>query len=179
MNFTPSWNDPPTTGDDSDYATGWGSECEASNLQQTVTPQVSIEQPQRQQQPSELDTSVLQQGIPQPPFATPPKLKPVEWVMRNNPGTGKAAIRALTIALARDAIFGREKMARCSLSGRYGTETLDAEKMSYIKSIVCTRVSPDMPNVVFEETWAQCRQSLSKSCQTLRCNAIKKQLILD
>ena len=46
------------------------------------------------------------QSIPVPPFSTPPKLKPVEQVMRDNPGTTVASLRQLTTALARDAILG-------------------------------------------------------------------------
>ena len=60
------------------------------------------------------------QNIPPPPspFNTPPKLLPVEQVMRDHPGIDVARLRKLTFALAWDAIFGREELARCSLSGR-------------------------------------------------------------
>ena len=58
----------------------------------------------------------LSKTIPQPPFKTPPKLRTVEQVMHNYSGTGLAALRKLTTALAREAIFGREALVKLSLS---------------------------------------------------------------
>ena len=72
-------------------------------------------------------SSVAVNNIPSPPFATPPKLQPVEQVT-NNPGSDIASMKLLTTALARDAIFGLEELARCSLSGRKNTEMLSLEK---------------------------------------------------
>ena len=85
--------------------------------------------------------------------------------MRNFPGTSVAALRALTLGLARDAIFGREALARSSLSGRKGTKTLCQEKMNYIKTIVHSRI-PHKLDMDFETIWTMCRVSLSKSCHT-------------
>ena len=59
--------------------------------------------------------------IPSRPFQTPPKLQPVEQVMKNHPGTNTASLRILTTALAKDAIFGRDDLIKCSLSGRNNT----------------------------------------------------------
>lgn len=107
--------------------------------------------------------------IPPPPFKTPPKLKPVEEVMSDRTGSSVAALRSLTTALAKEAIFGREELARKSLSGRNNTGMLDPNKLSYIKTLVQSRV-PSMSNHEFEHIWMLCRSSLSKSCQTLRTN---------
>ena len=118
-------------------------------------------------------SSVAVNNIPSPPFATPPKLQPVEQVMNNNPGSDIASLRLLTTTLARDAIFGREELARCSLSGRKNTEMLFLEKQDYIKTLVKSRV-PNKTPVEFEYIWTLCHQSLSKSYQTLRTGAKRK-----
>ena len=105
------------------------------------------------------------------PFSTPPKLSPMEIVMKNNPGTDIASLRVLTTALARDAIFGREELAT---SSRRNTGMLSNEKLTYyIKTLVQSRV-PNKSAVEFEHIWSLCSSSLSKSCQTLHSNAKMK-----
>ena len=106
------------------------------------------------------------QSIPPPPFSTPPKLRPVEYVMNNNPGSDVASLRILTVALARDAIFGKEELATKSLSGRKNTGVLDPDKLNYIKTLTYSRIPQKSP-VELEYIWTLCRTSLSKSCQTL------------
>lgn len=113
--------------------------------------------------------------IPQPPFSTPPKLLPVEKILEENPGKGETQLRQLTTALARDGVFGREALEKCSLSGRKRTDTLDPKKVDYIRSVIRSRV-PEMSDVLFECLWTKCRQSLSKSCQALRTKARKLKL---
>ena len=113
--------------------------------------------------------------IPQPPFSTPPKLLPVERILEENPGKGETQLRQLTTALARDGVFGREALEKCSLSGRKRTDTLDPKKVDYIRSVIRSRV-PEMSDVVFECLWTKCRQSLSKSCQALRTKSRKLKL---
>ena len=63
-----------------------------------------------------------------PPFTTPPKLKPIEQVLADNPGSSVANLRNLALYLARDAIFGRDEMGKCSLSGRKNTYSFDEKK---------------------------------------------------
>ena len=115
-------------------------------------------------------------NIPPIPFSTPPKLKSVEQVLRENTGTDILSLRKLATALAREAIFGRKEMTSKSLSGRYATGELDRRKIDYIKSIVHSRV-PKKSDVEFEAIWKQCHGSLSKSCQTLRNSEKKKATI--
>ena len=110
-----------------------------------------------------------------PPFPTPPKLDSVETILLDNPGTAVANLRNLAVALARDGVFGKQEMAKCSLSGRKGTASLDEKKMRYIRSVVQSRV-PNMADVEFEYLWGLCRASISKSCQTLRNRAKRKLL---
>lgn len=159
-----SWN---TTGDDSDYMT-------------SVTYLSDSEQPYRAARGGGSNTggasnneTVKLTNIPPPPFPTPPKLTPVEQVMQNNPGSDVASLRNLTTSLAKEAIFGREELAKCSLSGRKNTGTLSAEKLNYIKTLVQSTV-PNRSNVEFEHIWTLCRNSISKSCQTLRSSARKR-----
>ena len=90
-----------------------------------------------------------------------------------NPGTTEKALRSLTTALAREAIFGRDDMAKRSLSGRKNTVVLDQKKTDYIKTLVRSHV-PNKSAVEFEFIWKQCRDSLSKSCQTLRTSKKKR-----
>ena len=116
---------------------------------------------------SALSPSPQPSKIPPPPFQTPPKLQSVEQVMQNSTGTDVASLRALAIALAKDAIYGKDEMAQSSLSGRKGTRTLSQDKLDYIKTLVRSRV-PNKTQVEFEHYWTLCRASLSKSCQTLR-----------
>ena len=108
-----------------------------------------------------------------PPFPTPTKLVPVEQVLQDNPGASVANLRTLSIALARDAIFGKEEMIQKSLSGRKGTMSLDSKKLDYIKAVVKARV-PKITPVEFEYVWGLCRSSISKSCQCMRVKSRKK-----
>ena len=112
-------------------------------------------------------------ALPPPPFSTPPKLVPVEEVMKDYPGSDVATLQRLTTVLAREAIFGKEEMCRSSLSGQKNTGGLNKRKLDYIKTVVKSRV-PNMPEVHFEAIWKECRGSLSKSCQTLHTAARKK-----
>ena len=125
--------------------------------------------PPQTQQPS----SPLHVRPPPPPFATPPKLRPVEEVIKDHPGTDVSILRELTTALAREAVFGREELSKCSLSGRKNTISLNKRKLEYIKSVVRSRV-PEKSQVDFELIWKLCRSSLSKSCQTIRTNTKKR-----
>ena len=154
------WND--SAGEDSDYLTLTSMEVAYySSRSDTELPSaVSRER-------------VTENNIPPPPFQTPPKLQPVEQVMKNQPGTDTASLRMLTTALAKDAIFGREDLLKCSLSGRNNTGTLPMEKLNYIKTLVQSRV-PNKSQVEFEHIWSLCRSSLSKACQNLRKGARKK-----
>ena len=69
------------------------------------------------------------QTIPPPPFSTPPKLHTMEHVMNNNPGSDVASLRILTVALGRDAIFGKDELATKSLSGRKNMGVLNPDNI--------------------------------------------------
>jgi len=114
--------------------------------------------------------------LPPPPFSTPPKLVPVDQVMKNYPGESVSALRKLAGALARDAIFGREELRRSSLrgGGKNNTGSLDKEKLQYIKSAVRTRLPTDTSPVLFEAIWDKCRSTISRSCQLLWDSVNKK-----
>ena len=107
------------------------------------------------------------------PFSTPTKLDSVETVLQDNPGSSVTSLRTLSVALARDAIFGKDEMIQKSLSGRKGTMSLDPKKLEYIKLVVKSRV-PKMTPVEFEYVWGLCRASISKSCQCLRVKSRRK-----
>lgn len=125
------------------------------------------------QLPVQQPSSPIHPCPPPPPFSTPPKLRPVDEVIRDHPGSDVSVLRELTTALAREAIFGREELSKCSLSGRKNTISLNKRKLEYIKSVVRSRI-PNKSGVEFELIWKLCRSSLSKSCQTIRTNAKKK-----
>lgn len=78
-----------------------------------------------------------------------------------------ASLRLLAVALARDAIFGREEWAKTSLSGRGNLGKANTKKLLYIKSLVETRIA-DKSKVEREMIWSMCRNSMSKSAQALR-----------
>ena len=52
--------------------------------------------------------------------------------MNNNPGSDVASLRMLTVALSRDAIFGKDELATKSLSGRKSMGVLNPDKLNYI-----------------------------------------------
>ena len=72
------------------------------------------------------------QAPPPLPFSTAPKLQPIEKVLNDHPGNDVAKLRELAIALARDAIFGKDELIQCSLSGRKNTGSLNKKKLDYI-----------------------------------------------
>lgn len=182
-----SWDD--TRGEDSDYMT-WDTDNALSSVLperaetalQRPTTNRTLAQPPTNPMLSSASTSdrddiTIQPPAIPPPFDTPPKLCSVEQVMKNFPGKDIATLRSLTVALARDAIFGRDVLAKCSLSGRKGTGVLCNEKVHYIKQLVHSRV-PNKSIVDFENIWSMCRLSLSKSCQTIR-NHTRKKILSD
>ena len=75
--------------------------------------------------------------------------------------------------MAKDAIFGREEMAKKNLIGGNNTEVLDKQKLKYIKTLDHSRI-PSKSYTEFEGISKWCRASLYKSCQTLRNSARKK-----
>lgn len=137
-----------------------------SNLRDTVPP------PRAKYPRPDLPESEDHDSSWAPPPGSP-MVAAADEILRNNPGKTVAALRSLTTALARDAVFGKEKMARCSLSGRRGTATFSQAKLNYIKGLVRSRI-PDKSDVEFEYIWSLCRSSLSKSCQAIRSNVRKK-----
>ncbi len=92
-------------------------------------------------------------------------------------GNDTASLRLLTVALARDCIFGRDVLVKRSIGGRQGYKPLDPEKMEYIKALIRSRV-PEKPKIEFEHIWGLCRTSVGKSCQGLRMSEKKKCLNL-
>ena len=122
---------------------------------------------------SSSSTTSINASTLQPPFSTPPKLQSIEQVLGDNPGSSVANLRNLALSLARDAIFGREQMVRCSISGRKNTSSLDDKKLEYIKTVVRSRV-PNMAQNEFECIWRLCKSTISKSCQSLRTSTKRK-----
>ena len=73
--------------------------------------------------------------------------------MNDNPGSDVASLRNLTISLAKNAIFSREQLCKCSLSGRKNTAALNPQKLDYIMTLVRSRIcnKPDVEFGVFAE----------------------------
>ena len=94
-------------------------------------------------------------------------------VLKEHPGSDVASLRDLTIALAQDSIFGRDKLSHSSLSGRKNITTLDSKKLDYIKKVVYSRY-PKKSLAEFEFIWGLCSSFLSKYCQGLRTSARRK-----
>ena len=118
-------------------------------------------------------TSISNVSVQRPPFSTPPKLRPIEEVLGDHPGSSVANLRNLALSLAREAIFGKEQMIKCSLSGRKNTTCLDEKKLNYIKTVVRSRV-PNMTQNEFDCIWGLCKSTISKSCQSLRNKTRRK-----
>ena len=57
--------------------------------------------------------------------------------MLDHPGTEISTLKDLAVALAREANFGHDGLAKCSLSGRKntGTERLDKKSLSILKEL--------------------------------------------
>jgi len=77
----------------------------------------------------------------------------------------------LSSALALQSIFGRDALRRSSLrgGGKSNTDSLDKQKLDYIKAVVRSRV-PDIPSVAYETI----RFSIGKRFQTSRDFAAAK-----
>lgn len=83
------------------------------------------------------------------------------------PGKNLGSLRELTVALARDVVFGDEVLSRSSRSGRNDTNQLDQGKMKFIRSIVRGRVGL-MGDSEFDLVWRKCLDSLGKCCSKLK-----------
>jgi len=59
---------------------------------------------------SVLQTPKIHSCVPPPPFGTPPKLVPVEQVMRDYPGKDLSMLHRMSCALARRSIFGKDAL---------------------------------------------------------------------
>ena len=89
-------------------------------------------------------------------FNSIPKLQPVEKVMNDHPGNDVATLRELAIALACDAVFGREELIKNSFSVRKNIRGLDRKKLDYIKTVIHTR-HPTMSDIIdFEQVCTLC-----------------------
>ena len=111
-------------------------------------------------------TSAGNVNVQPSPFSTSPKLRPIKEVLGDHPGSSVANIRNLALSLAREAIFGKEEMIKCSLSGRKNTTTVDEKKLDYIKTVVRSRVR-NMTQNQFNCIWGLCKvpfQSHAKCC---------------
>ena len=117
---------------------------------------------------SEPVTPTKVENPPPPPFSTPPRLRPVRDAVAMVPGTDNSSLRKLTIAIARESIFGPKEMDTMTLSGRNNTIVFDRTKLDYIERIVYNRVSDRKGQGEFELIWSQCLNSLTKACQNLR-----------
>ena len=83
------------------------------------------------------------------------------------PGKNTSSLRELTVALARNVVFGDVVLARSSRSDRNDSDQLDPQKLAYIKSIIRGRVGL-MGDNEFELVWKKCLESLGKMCSKLR-----------
>jgi len=81
----------------------------------------------------------------------------------------------MSCALAHQSIFGKDTLFRGNLrgGGKNNTASLDKEKLEYIKAVVRTRI-PNMSSVAYKAVWDNCKESISKCCQTMRDSAKKK-----
>ena len=113
-------------------------QCPSGATYQSSSLQPSVNQPQSDviQDPK----TPSHDHVPPPTFNTPQKLVPVEQVMKECPGTDRAALWKLAGTLARDAIFGKEELRASSLKGGRKTKTksLDKQKLDNIKTVVRT-----------------------------------------
>ena len=123
--------------------------------------QSSLNLPTSSSSHSVLQTPKTHSRVPPPPFGTPPKLVPVEQVMRDYPGKDLSVLRRMSCALAHWSIFGKDALFCSSLrgGGKNNTASLDKEKLEYIKAVVCMRI-PDMSSVAYEAVWDKCKGSM-------------------
>ena len=88
-------------------------------------------------QPLQEKTANLEETpIPPPPFSTPPKLIPVDRILKEYPGKGELQLRSLATVLARDSILGRKVLGKCFLGERKSTDTLDP---NYLITVIWLR----------------------------------------
>jgi hypothetical protein len=100
-------------------------------------------------------------------------------VVQNNADlVGKdGKMTTLAVALAREAFFGEDVMARCTAKGYGGKPGLPHKEMMLLKEEV-RRLYPNYWNSphVFEEKWNKCSEQISQACNRVRAKRKKKGL---
>ena len=81
--------------------------------------------------------------------------------MHDHPGNHVAKLRELATALARDAIFDKDKLIRSSLSGRENTGSSEKKKLDYVHKNSCAR-RPTMQILILSKYVSSQYQSLAK-----------------
>ena len=114
------------------------------------------------------------QHHPSPESQTAPQqLRPMMDVVRDPKWkklSGRKGAASLTCQLALESAFGREVMARSTVTGRSGKPALDSAKLREIKAAVKSIYYPLEDGEEFEAVWLQCRNALKHKCKKLRKN---------
>ena len=81
----------------------------------------------------------------------------------------------MAAVLAREAYFGEEVMAQCTAQGYGDKPGLPAAELGALKEEI-RRLYPNYlnNNLIFEEKWTKCLESISSACKRARAKQAKK-----
>ena len=84
-------------------------------------------------------------------------------------------ITAMSTALAREAYYGKEVMAQCTAQGYGDKPGLPAAELGELKEEI-RRLYPNYlnNNIIFEEKWSKCLESISSACKRACAKQAKK-----
>jgi len=94
------------------------------------------------------------------------KLRPIdEVILQNQNYINELNAGTLCQALAREAIFGKDVLARCTITGNGGKTALPLREMNNLKTIIFN-LFPKYSNspAQFESLWKKCTISIEQAC---------------
>ena len=99
-------------------------------------------------------------------------LKPVDYIVQQQPKTNTSNAGKLVTLLARESIFGIDILKQCTPLGASKCKGLPTRELFWLKQIMLSRF-PEYWNDVaaFETVWKKCQVALEHCCSGLRRKA--------
>ena len=88
---------------------------------------------------------------------------------------GRSKAGALAVKLAREAFFGEEVLAQCTVSGLRQLPALPLAELNQLKQTMFAQFPEFWSNPIeFESVWAACSDAINQACKHVRSNLQKK-----
>lgn len=82
---------------------------------------------------------------------------------------GVSKTGSLASKLAKEAIFGEEVMAKCTVKGHRNYPALPSDKLAELKRTLLTQFPDYWQNPAeFETIWSNCEDSIGQACKHIR-----------